>query len=145
MPLTVSTIITVKASIPVLEKYGLAISSRMYDILFEKYPDTRAMFNKAPEQQPNILAAAVAAYARNIDNLGSLADAVSKISATHVRSNVKPEHYPMLGDALFTAMQDVLGEEATPDVLEAWKEAYFFLADILIEQEQILYDTKATA
>jgi nitric oxide dioxygenase len=145
MPLTVSTIITVKASIPVLEKYGLTISSRMYDILFEKYPDTRAMFSQAPEQQPNILAAAVAAYARNIDNLGSLADAVSKISKTHVRNNVKPEHYPMLGDALFTAMQDVLGDAATPEVLEAWKEAYFFLSDILIEQEQVLYDTKATA
>lgn len=32
-----------------------------------------------------------------------------------------------------------VGDAATPEVLEAWKEAYFFLADILIAREKELY------
>ena len=145
MSLSQTTIDTVKATIPVLQEQGLAITTRMYDILFEKYPGTRDLFGSAPGDQPRILAGAIGAYAMNIDDLGALRDAVARMAAAHVRSNVKPEHYPMVGDAVLTAMQDVLGDAATPEILEAWKEAFFFLAEILIDQEQTLYDEKTMA
>jgi nitric oxide dioxygenase len=38
-------------------------------------------------------------------------------------------------------MQDVLGETASEEIIAAWKEAYFYLADIFIEKEKELYDT----
>lgn len=145
MPLSQQTIDTVKATIPVLQEHGVDITSRMYDLLFEKYPQTRALFKSAPDDQPKILAAAVAAYAGNIDNLDALKDAVERMAAAHVRTNVKPEHYPMVGDAILTAMHDVLGEAATPEILEAWKEAYFFLADVLIKREGELYESSENA
>lgn len=44
----------------------------------------------------------------------------------HVRTQVKPEHYPMVGVSLLQAIKDVLGDAATDDVIEAWKEAYFY-------------------
>jgi nitric oxide dioxygenase len=85
------------------------------------------------------LAGAIGAYAMNIDNLEALTDAVGKMAAAHVRSRVKPEHYPMVGDSVHTAMQDVLGDNATPEILDAWKEAFFFLADVLIGKAKELY------
>ncbi|MEJ2214051.1 MAG: globin domain-containing protein [Gammaproteobacteria bacterium] len=139
MELSQTTIDTVKVTIPVLNEHGLAITSRMYDILFEKYPETKALFKGAPEDQPEILAAAIAAYATNIDSIDQLHDKVMYIANAHVKSQVKEEHYPMVGDALLTAMQEVLGEAATPEVLEAWKEAYFYLAEILLMNEKQLY------
>lgn len=142
MSLSPSTIETVKATIPVLKEHGLAITSRMYDILFEKYPETKALFSGAPDDQPKILAGAIAAYAMNIDNLGALTDAVGRMASAHVRTNVKAEHYPMVGDAVLTAMSDVLGEAATPEIIAAWKEAFFFLADILIAKEKEMYDAQ---
>lgn len=145
MSLSPQTVETVKATVPVLQEHGMAITSRMYDVLFDKYPETKSLFGSAPESQPRILAAAVAAYANNIDNLSALKDAVERMAAAHVRTNVKPEHYPMVGDSLLTAMQDVLGDAATPEVLDAWKEAYFFLADILISREEMLYSVKKSA
>ena len=144
MELSQTTIDTVKATIPVLKEHGLAITSRMYDVLFEKYPETRSLFNSAPDEQPKILAGAIAAYAMNIDNLGALNDAVGRMAEAHVRTQVKPEHYPMVGDAVLIAMKDVLGEAATPEIIDAWKEAFFFLADILIAKEQELYSEKET-
>lgn len=133
------TIETIKATIPVLREHGEAITSKMYDILFENYPDTKSMFSSAPEEQPKVLAGAVSAYAMNIDNLDALSDAVGRMSAAHVRTQVKPEHYTMVGESLLGAMTEVLGDAATPEILDAWGEAFFFLGDILIAKEKELY------
>lgn len=107
--------------------------------MFEKHPELKELFGDASKDQPKILAAAVQAYAMNIDNLGVLGDAVGKMAVTHVRTNVKPEHYPIVGESILAALQQVLGKEATPEILNAWGEAYFFLADILIAKEKELY------
>ena len=82
---------------------------------------------------------AISAYAANIDNLTMLSVAVEKMATTHVLKKIKPEHYPMVGVSVLKAIKDVLGDAATDEVLDAWKEAYFFLADILIAREKELY------
>lgn len=138
--LSPSTIETVKATIPVLKENAVDITEKMYEILFDKYPETKDLFSGAPQDQPKVLAAAVSAYAMNIDNLDALGDAVGKMASTHVRTNVKPEHYPMVGESLLAAMSEVLGDAATPEILDAWGEAYFFLGDILIAKEKELYE-----
>ena len=38
-----------------------------------------------------------------------------------------------------TAMKDILGDAATPEVMEAWTEAYNSLADIFITREKEIY------
>ena len=50
-----------------------------------------------------------------------------------------PEMYPVIGECLLAAMKDVLGDAATPEVLEAWEEAYGALAEILINREREIY------
>ena len=128
-----------KATAPVIEEHGEAITIRMYEILFENHPETRTLFGDAPEDQHKKLASAIAAYAANIDNLDALGKAVETMAKRHVKTKVKPEHYPMVGVSLLQAIKDVLGDAATDDVVEAWKEAYFFLGDILIAREKELY------
>ena len=51
----------------------------------------------------------------------------------HVETGVHAEHYAHVAAALLAAIRDVLGAEvATDEVLAAWGEAYWLLADILI-------------
>jgi len=50
----------------------------------------------------------------------------------HVSFDVQPEHYTIVGECLLQAMRDILGEAATEDVMAGWKEAYEFLAELLI-------------
>ena len=50
-----------------------------------------------------------------------------------------------MADALLGAIAQVLGDAATPEILDAWGKAYWFLADILIGREQQLYGTHAAA
>jgi nitric oxide dioxygenase len=146
--LSESTVSTVKATVPALEAHGLAITRRMYERMFQN-PDIRDLFNQSHHgetgSQPQALAAAVLAYARNIDNLDALAGAVERIAQKHVGLNILPEHYPYVADALLAAIKDVLGDAATPEILAAWGEAYWFLADVLIGREAEIYAEHAAA
>jgi nitric oxide dioxygenase len=79
------------------------------------------------------------AYARNIDQLQKMGPAVERIAQKHVGLQILPEHYPYVANALLAAIEDVLGEAATDEVLTAWGEAYWFLAQLLIGREAELY------
>ncbi len=48
------------------------------------------------------------------------------------------EHYPMVGECLLTALKDVLGDAASDEIMQGWKEGYEFLADLLIGIEDNL-------
>jgi hemoglobin-like flavoprotein len=138
----------VKATAPAIEEHGVAITTAMYDRLFQN-PEIEAMFDRAAQQsgeQPRRLAGAILAYAKNIDKLQNLGSAVQRMVARHVETGVKPEHYPHVADALLPAIREVLGEEvATDEVLAAWGEAYWMLADILIAAEAQAYEDAEAA
>ena len=108
----------------------------------ENNPEIKAMFNMAKQEsgeQPKALAMTILAAAQNIDNLEVLLPAVKKIGNIHVNSNVKPEHYPIVGKNLLLAIKEVLGDAATEDVLNAWAEAYEVIAKVFIDVEKDMY------
>lgn len=131
----------VKSTAPALQKHGVEITTRMYQRLFED-AEIKAMFDEAAQasgEQPRRLAAAILGYAQNADKLENLGPAVQRMVARHVETDVRPEHYPYVANALLPAIRDVLGAAASDDVLAAWGEAYWYLADILIAQEAKAY------
>lgn len=141
-----STIAIVKSTGPALRQHGVAITTAMYARLFQD-AEVKRMFDQAAQvsgEQPKRLAAAILGYAENIDKLGALDGAVARMVARHVQTGVKPEHYPKVAAALLPAIREVLGAEvATDAVLDAWAEAYQFLADILIAKEKDAYQAAA--
>jgi nitric oxide dioxygenase len=147
-PLSAETLAIVKACVPALREHGLAVTLAMYKRLFAD-PSIRDLFNQSHQgedaSQPRALAGAILAYAENVENLGALAGAVERIAQRHAGLNILPEHYPAVATALLGALQDVLGDAATPEVLGAWGEAYWFLANILIEREAQIYREHAEA
>lgn len=128
MPASLSpqTIAIVKATVPALAEHGSAITGAMYRRLFED-AEIRALFNTANQEngaQVHALATAVLAYARNIENLGALGPAVERIAQKHIGYAIKAEHYPYVATALLGAIEEVLGDAATPEILAAWGEVY---------------------
>jgi nitric oxide dioxygenase/hemoglobin len=136
----------VKATAPAIEQHGVAITTAMYARLLQN-PEVKAMFDAAAQEsgeQPRRLAGAILAYAKNIDKLGNLTGAVQRMVARHVDTGVTAEHYPLVAAALLPAIREVLGAEvATDEVLAAWGEAYWMLADILIAAEAEEYEKLA--
>ena len=140
------TIQIVKATAPVVKEYGKAITERMYEIAFNERPEFRRFFEnthmKSEEEgkkQASKLAASVYAYATHIDQLENLGSTVEHIANAHVNTHVIAEQYPVIGECLLTAIKDVLGDAATPEVMDAWTEAYNHLADIFITREKEIY------
>ena len=151
MPAALSpeTVKLIKSTVPALgTTQGLAIASRMYERLFA-HEEMRAHFNLSHHQsgggsQAKALAGALLAYAQNIDNLPVLANAIERIAQKHTALHILPEHYRYVAAELLGAMRDVLGEAATPPVCNAWSEAYWFLADLLISREAAIYDESSS-
>jgi nitric oxide dioxygenase len=142
------TIRIVKATAPVVALNAEAITRRFYNLLFAGNPETLAYFNPAHQHsggQQRALAGAICAYAANIDNLSALGPAVELIAHKHCSLGIGPEHYPIVGRHLLVAIKDVLGESASADVLDAWGEAYAFLAEVFIERERQIYQEQAAA
>jgi nitric oxide dioxygenase len=140
-PLSETTIAVVKATVPALVAHGPAVTKEMYARLFED-DHIRALFNHANQgessTQANALATAILGYAQNIEKLEALAPAVERIAQKHIGYNIYAAHYPSVANALLGAIKHVLGDAATPDVLSAWGEAYWFLAEILKAREKAI-------
>lgn len=139
----------VKATVPLLESGGEALTTHFYKLMLSEYPEVRPLFNQAHQasgDQPRALANGVLMYARHIDQLEQLGGLVGQIINKHVALQILPEHYPIVGSCLLRAIEEVLGKDiATPEVIAAWGAAYQQLADILIGAEGEVYAQKAAA
>jgi nitric oxide dioxygenase len=142
------TIALVKSTAPILEEHGETLTRHFYQRMFSHNPEVAPLFNPANQfagSQQRALAAAICAYAANIDNLEVLGGAVELIAQKHAALRIKPEHYPIVGENLLASIREVLGTGATDDLINAWGEAYGFLADILIGREAQIYREQASA
>ncbi len=137
------TIEIIKSTVPVLEVHGEAITSRFYEMLFQKHPELLNIFNHANQKkgrQQAALANAVYAAAANIDKLETIIPVVKGIAHKHRSLGVKPEHYPVVGENLLLAIKEVLGDAATDEIINAWAEAYGVIADVFIGIERNMYE-----
>ncbi|MDP9666469.1 NO-inducible flavohemoprotein [Pseudomonas fulva] len=139
----------IKATVPLLETGGEALTTHFYQMMLNEYPEVRPLFNQAHQasgDQPRALANGVLMYARHIDQLEQLGGLVGQIINKHVALQILPEHYPIVGRCLLRAIEEVLGTDiATAEVIDAWGAAYGQLADILIGAEENLYKQKEEA
>ena len=140
--LTPEMIALVKGTAPVLKVHGEALTRHFYARMFRHNPELKHVFNQGHQdggQQQQALAGAVAAYAEHIEDPSVLMPVVERIVHKHVSLGVRPEHYAIVGKHLLASIGEVLGEAATPELIDAWAAAYGQLADLLIAAEQQLY------
>lgn len=137
----------IQATVPVLQLHGEAITRTFYKNLFTARPELYNIFNPANQQnggQQRSLAAAVLAYAQHIQNPGVLGHMLNRIESKHVSLEVRPEHYPIVGQFLLGAISETLGDAATAEILDAWGAAYGQLAEIMIGHEKARYEQDAS-
>ena len=147
--LTADQTTIIKATVPILETGGEALTTHFYKIMLSEYPQVRPLFNQAHQAsgaQPRALANGVLMYAKHIDHLQDIGNLAAQIVNKHVSLQVLPEHYPIVGACLLRAIREVLGPDtATDAVIDAWAAAYQQLADVLIGAEKDVYDKLAAA
>lgn len=148
-PLPAAQLAIIKATVPVLQQHGEAITREMYATLIAAHPGLRAMFSHTSQTtgaQPRALARAVLAYATYVEDLPKLQHAVERIAQKHASLYVRPEQYDVVGVYLLKAIETVLGSDvATADVLAAWGAAYGILVSVFVGREGTLYREEVAA
>ncbi|NIY84355.1 NO-inducible flavohemoprotein [Vibrio hepatarius] len=138
----------VKSTIPLLESAGPALTQHFYQRMFTHNPELKDIFNMTHQKtgrQSVALFEAVAAYAKNIENLAALTAAVERIAHKHTSFNIKAEHYQIVGHHLIETLRELASDAFTAEVEEAWTAAYLFLAQVFIEREETLYQERKQA
>ncbi|MCB1755033.1 MAG: hypothetical protein KDJ38_05900 [Gammaproteobacteria bacterium] len=97
------------------------ITYRSYDLLFTRHPRLRPLFPEARVHHPQIFQIALQACSRMVINGGDLADfEFRRIAAKHCILGMESSLRPLLHKYLLEAMEDVLFDDATEDMLAAW-------------------------
>ncbi len=136
----------VSSTVPALRAHGGDITRVFYRDMLTAHPELFDYFNPANQRdggQAASLAASVLAYASHIANPAPLSGMIERIASKHVSLEIKPAHYPIVGQYLLGAIKDVLGDAATPEIVEAWGAAYGQLASIMIGREAALAEAGA--
>ena len=136
------TIDIIKSTVPAVKAHGLEITKVFYKTMFERNPEVKSLFNMDKQEsgeQPKALALTILAAAQNIDNLGAILPVAKRIGEIHCNSNIKPEHYPIVGENLLIAIKEVLGDAATDEIIDAWGQAYGVIAEVFINIEKEMY------
>lgn len=139
----------VEATIGIIAERIPNITPVFYKSMFEARPDLLdGMFSRANQKngtQPQALAGSIAMFASHLLNHpDSYPDEVlSRVAHKHASLGLLPEEYPTVHEHLFGAIAADLGDAATPEVVAAWDEVYWLMADALIKIEKGLYSQQA--
>lgn len=113
---------------------GPAFVANFYTTLFTRHPETQTLFagTDMAEQQHKLLASLVLV----IDNLRRpevLAEALGRLGARHAGFGTQPEQYSYVGAALLQTFADQLGSDWTPELQQAWADAYAAITSLMLQ------------
>src|SRR5436190_4609816 len=104
-----------------------------YDRLFEAAPAAKPLFASADMKgQKTMLLGALVVVRKSLRNVDALVPTLFKLGARHVAYVARPEHYPVVGEALIASMAEVAGPAWRPEYETAWAAAYQVVADVMI-------------
>ena len=110
------------------------VTRHFYDILFERYPQTRAMFGRnARAAQEKMLTQALVAVMDHLEDASWFAVTLGALGAKHVDYGVTDEMYHWVGECLLEALARAAGADWTAEIADEWTEAYRAIAGAMID------------
>jgi hemoglobin-like flavoprotein len=111
-----------------------ALASRFYALLFQKAPQTQALFRNDMEAQGEKLVSTLNYIVDHLDEAEELLPAARALAIRHVAYGVEPDHYDVVGICLIEAMDTILGPEFAFADRAAWAETYGGLVDYMLPE-----------
>ena len=101
-----------------------ALASRFYTLLFQKAPQTEALFKNDMQAQGAKLIDTLNFIVDHLEEPDLLLPAARDLAIRHVSYGVAPEHYDVVGTCLIEAMKSILGAEFDEDATADWVDTY---------------------
>jgi hemoglobin-like flavoprotein len=113
---------------------GPEFTAKFYAQLFADYPEVQSLFaGTQMEKQGVQLFQSLVFTVNHLRDLDTLVKALKGLGTRHVKYGVLPQHYPMVGRALLKTFEAKLGSNWTPEIQQAWIDAYGVVAQVMLE------------
>jgi nitric oxide dioxygenase len=126
----------VQASFEKVRPIADQAAETFYQRLFEIAPAYRAFFRHDMKKQGAMLMSTLGLAVGSLKNLDAILPAVRSLGQRHAGYGVTAEHYQPVAEAFLWTLEYYLGEAFTPELKEAWVEAYTTLAGVMIEASE---------
>ena len=105
-----------------------------YDNLFTDYPAAKPLFTHTDMgDQGRKLLTSLVFVIENLRKPGELTGALKGLGARHVKYGALPEHYPLVGSSLLKTFEQYLKQDWTPEVKQAWVDAYGLITEVMLD------------
>jgi len=124
-------IMLVQQSFEKVAGMGIRAAEIFYAELFAIDPSLRSIFKGSMQEQHKKLLSALDLVVRSLHAPEKIFSSVEKLGVKHLEYGVRPEHYTYVGNALLRTLKKALGREFTPELCDAWTDAFRMLARIM--------------
>ena len=132
--MTPTQVESIRASWTAVEPIQDVAATLFYDRLFELDPRLRRLFRRTDMAgQKKILMQTLTVVVKSLDRVEQLVPALQAMGRRHAGYGVRPADYDAVGAALLWTLGQGLGAGFTPDLRDAWAEAYTLLASVMID------------
>jgi hemoglobin-like flavoprotein len=123
-----------ETSFQVIQNSNRDFPAAFYANLLNDYPDVQPLFaNTRMGEQGHHLADSLKFMVNNLRNAELLGTTLKGLGTRHVKYGVLPQHYPLVGSSLLKTMASFAGTAWTPDVKQAWVDAYGVITSVMLE------------
>ena len=131
MPLNVELL---EQSFELVKPEADSLMDSFYNNLFTDYPAAKPLFTHTDmDKQKQQLKGALVMVVNNLRNPDVLTKSLQGLGARHVKYGALPEHYPLVGNSLLKALGQHAGSAWTPEVKEAWVDAYGAITTLMLD------------
>ena len=108
------------------------LTSRFYEILFDRHPQARPLFHSRPiEAQAKMLQKALVAVLDHIEEASWLSETLRGMGAKHLDYGVTEEMYDWVGASLLATLAEVAGDDWTDELHGQWAAAYGAISGLM--------------
>jgi hemoglobin-like flavoprotein len=126
----------VQASFEKVRPIADLAAETFYMRLFEIAPEYKSLFRNNIKKQGAMLMSTLGLAVGSLNNLEAILPAVRSLGRRHAGYGVTAEHYQPVAEAFLWTLNLYLGAEFTPELQQAWVEAYTILAGAMIEASE---------
>jgi hemoglobin-like flavoprotein len=121
-------------SFALIKPQATEFAASFYNNLFADSPQVQPLFARTnmTEQQQHLISALVLVV-DNLSNNEVLIATLRQLGANHQNYGTVQEHYLMVGAAMLKTLKFYLGAEWTPEVEQAWSDAYSAIASTMLQ------------
>jgi NAD(P)H-flavin reductase/hemoglobin-like flavoprotein len=125
-----------KASWAQVATLGDQAAAYFYATLFCLEPGLRGLFATSMGGQRDRLLSALGHIVSHVDDTDRLIAFVEQLGRDHRRFEVRPEHYPIVGQALLHTLAHGLGPHWTDQLAADWTEAYTIVSGVMLKSAE---------